>query len=100
MGMGMPYLEYLSERGHISRGSRLLDIGSQNLYLASVEAIRAFVEKHGTIYDQEAFLEAAGRVSYFSTSRPGERTSYVSELLDLTEIDYTSFDVCPALKTE
>ena len=56
MGMGMPYLEYLSDRGFLSRkGCRILDIGSQNLYNASVEGIRRFVEKHGSIRDPQGF---------------------------------------------
>jgi hypothetical protein len=100
MGMGMALFEYLSERGHLSKNSRILDIGSQNLYNATPENIRAFVEKYGTISDETGFKESAEKIAYFSTPRVGERTSYISELLDLTDIFYTSYDVCPALKTE
>lgn len=100
MGMGMVYFEYLSERGHLAKNSRILDIGSQNLYNATLENIRSFVEKYGAIDDEDAFQEAATKIAYHSTPRTGERTSYISELLDLTEIFYTSYDVCPGLKTE
>ncbi|MDO8788022.1 MAG: TylF/MycF/NovP-related O-methyltransferase [Sulfuritalea sp.] len=97
----MKNLEYLSNMGYLANPrSAILDIGSQNLYHATPEAIRAFVERHGAIEDQHAFDEEAKRISYFSWPRPGERTSYISELLDLTPFEYTSYDVCPALKTE
>jgi len=102
MGFGMPYVEYLAWRGYIKKPkTRILDIGSQNLYHATPEAIRRFVEEYGHIDDEQAFHEEAKRLSYFSWPRPGERTSYLSELFDLTPlIEYTSYDVCPALKTE
>ena len=102
MGLWLSNIEYLSSRGHLpAAGCRILDIGSQNLYFATPERIRRFVERHGRIEDEAAFLREAERISYYSTPRPGERTAYVSELFDLTPaICYTSFDVCPALKTE
>ena len=102
MGLWMSNVEYLSDAGHLpAAGARVLDIGSQNLYFATPEAIRRFVLRHGHIADEAAFATEAERIAYFSTPRPGERTAYVSELFDLTPaIHYTSFDVCPALKTE
>jgi SAM-dependent methyltransferase len=102
MGMWMSNIEQLSTLGYIApNGSRILDIGSQNLYFATPEAIRRFVMRHGGISDEGAFQREAERIAYFSTPRPGERTAYISELFDLTpSIFYTSYDVCPALKTE
>lgn len=100
MGIGMAYLEYLSDRGHLKRTSRILDIGSQNLYNVTVESFLAFTQKYGSSSGDAALTEAAKAVAYFSTPRPGERTTYLSELLDHTDIFYTSYDVCPALKTE
>lgn len=101
MGIGLADMDYLSQRGHLARpGALILDIGSQNLYNATPGGIRDFVLRHGRIADAAAFEREAQRLAYFSTPRPGERTSYLSELLDLTDIAYTSYDVCPALKTE
>ena len=102
MGLWMSNIEYLSERRLLpAEGCRILDIGSQNLYFATPETVRRFVLRHGRIAGEAAFLAEAERISYFSTPRPGERTAYVSELFDLTpDIFYTSYDVCPALKTE
>lgn len=99
MGMGLAEIIYLSEKGHIPQGGRILDIGSQNLYNAAPDAIERFVAKHGGIINADLRAEAE-RLHYYSTPRPGERTAYISELFDLTNIFYTSYDVCPALKTE
>ena len=100
MGMGMKSLEYLSEKGYFEKKCAILDIGSQCLLHAAPESIRAFVEKHGRIAEQAALEKEINRISYFSWPRPGERTSYLSELLDLTILDYTSYDICPAIKTQ
>ena len=101
MGFAMKYLKYLSNKGYLRNPrSKILDIGSQNLYHASPDDIRQFVLKHGKIGDREVFEQKAKSISYFSVPRPGERTSYLSEVLEFTEFEYTSYDVCPALKTE
>ena len=95
MGLWMSNIEYLSDKGFLPTSDcRILDIGSQNLYFATPESIRSFVEHHGSIGDEKAFAAEAERIAYFSTPRPGERTAYVSELFDLTpKIFYTSYDV-------
>lgn len=101
MGISMACVEYLASRGCFRSGrAAVLDIGSQCLYHATPEAIRAFADANGAIDDGKKLAEEARRVAYFSTPRPGERTSYLSELFDLTGISYTSYDVCLALKTE
>src|SRR5882757_3329541 len=100
MGMGMALFDYLAEKRLIKRGSRILDIGSQNLYNATAEAIRGFVEQFGRIDDEAKFTKEAERISYFSTPRPGERTAFIAELVDLVDIEYLGYDVCPSPGTE
>jgi len=100
MGMGMASLEYLTEKRLIQRGFRILDIGSQNLYNATPETIRGFVEQLGDIENEAQFIKEAERISYFSTPRPGERTAFVSELIDLVDVEYLGYDVCPSPGTE
>jgi hypothetical protein len=100
MGLGMPFLEYLSDRKLIAAGGWIYDIGSQNLYGATPEAIRRFAMRHGHIEDDDVLRKESERISYFSTPRPGERTAYVSELIALTDIHYESIDICPALKSD
>jgi SAM-dependent methyltransferase len=100
MGIGMASIEYLVAKGLLRQDSRLLDIGSQNLYNATPENIRKFVTGIAEVRDEAAFQAEASRISYFSTPRPGERTAYLSELFDLAGVSYDSYDVCPALKSE
>lgn len=100
MGIGMQDVEYLSARGCLDDpGTRVLDIGSQCVLGATKAAILSFVAKHGAKIDSQALDKEAERVAYFSTPRPGERTSYLSELFAVTPITYRSYDVCAALET-
>ncbi len=99
--IGFEYVKHLTSIGAFGEGkARVLDIGSQNLMLAEADAIVEFARRFGATLGGKALRDEAERIAHFSTPRPGERTSYLSELFDLTSIEYTSFDVCPALKTE
>jgi hypothetical protein len=100
MGMGFANLEYLVEKRLIGRKSRILDIGSQNLYNVTPERIVSFVRQFGRPLDDKALKEASERLSYFSTPRPGETTTFLADLLDLTDITYLGYDVCPSPGTE
>lgn len=97
----MAELEYMSKRGFFDQPeARVLDIGSQCLLNATPAAILAFAERCGAAVEPAILQKEAERIAHFSIPRPGERTSYLSEVLDLTRVFYTSYDVCPALKTE
>lgn len=102
MGVGMADIEYLADKGLLPvESAALLDIGSQNLFNLLPAAARRFVDRYGTRLERAVLEAEIERISYFSTPRAGERTTYLSELFDLTPgIFYTSYDVCPALKTE
>lgn len=101
MGINIDALLYLQEKGHLtSTRNRLLDIGPQTVYFATAGQIRQFVAKQGLVVAQNIFESEVERLVYFSTPRPGERTTFLSEVTDLTNVEYHSFDVCPALKTE
>jgi hypothetical protein len=101
MGIGMKDVEYLSAKGYLDNPSaKMLDIGSQCLLGITPPSVHGFTAKHGCAVSQEVLDKEALRISYFSTPRPGERTTYLSELIDLTAMEYRSFDICPALKTE
>jgi len=100
MGLGLAYLDYLVDRQLLGPNAYILDIGSQNLYNASPDAIVALVDRLGARRSVRDTREAADRLSYFSTPRPGERTAFVSELLDLTTVSYLGYDVCPSPGTQ
>ncbi|WP_407175348.1 methyltransferase domain-containing protein [Bradyrhizobium sp. STM 3562] len=100
MAIGLGALEYLAEMGLLTPSTRMLDVGTQNLYNAAPERITAFLRKFGRSLEPLQIEEAAGRISRASIVRPGERTAFLADLLDLTEIDYVGYDVCPAPRTD
>ena len=101
MGMSIDRLLYLQKKGFLSEERRrILDIGPQNVYHMTEEQIRSFLSKQGSSISGDLLEAEIKRLVYFSTPRPGERTTFLSEVTDLTSIEYNSFDVCPGLKTE
>jgi len=101
MGMSLDRMLYLQAKGHLSRSkNKLLDIGPQNVYHITDDQISRFLENQNGVIPGQQLEAEIKRVIYFSTPRPGERTTLLSELTDLTDIEYNSFDVCPGLKTE
>lgn len=99
--MCLEWMLYLQNHGYLTnKKNKLLDIGSQNIYFATNEQVKKFLINQGESNCEEKFKDKIDKIIYFSTPREGERTTYLSELTDLTNIEYNSFDVCPALKTE
>jgi hypothetical protein len=87
---------YLQQRGWLtSEKNRILDIGPQTIYFARPEQITEFVLRQGA---NPAPAKEIERLVHFSTPRPGERTTMLSEITDLTNVEYASIDVCPGLK--
>jgi hypothetical protein len=101
MGMNLDGPLYLQRKGFLGREKhRLLDIGPQTIYFAREDQIREFVSTQGKRVSDEKLDAEIKRLTYFSTPRPGERTTMFSEITDLTNIEYNSIDVCPGLRTE
>lgn len=101
MGMYLDRMLFLQEEGYLTQErNKILDIGPQNVYNISKDKLRAFVDKQGTLIASATLEQEIDRLVYFSTPRPEERTTLLSEITDLTGIEYNSFDVCPGLKTD
>ena len=98
--MGFALLEYLTEKGYLTKGSRLLDVGSQNLLNCTLEGMTQFAERFRDAPLSNVDRKEIARQFYFSTPRPGERTLFVGEYLELTDISYRGIDVCPAPFTD
>ena len=96
--MGFALLEYLKVRGHLSRSTRVLDVGSQNLINCTQAGMLEFAGQFKDIPPDVA--QEIDRQFYFSTPRAGERTLFAGEYLRLIGIDYQGIDVCPAPHTE
>lgn len=101
MGMNLDGMIYLQKNGLLTGlKNRFLDIGPQNVYFITKSKISEFVANQGQTVSDDVLEKEIERLVYFSTPRPEERTTFFSEICDLTNIDYHSFDVCPGLKTE
>jgi hypothetical protein len=91
---------YLQERGFLTTTkNKILDIGPQNVLFVREDQIREFLRRQGVNSTNEKVDSIIKRLVYFSTPRPDERTMLLSEITDLTNIEYNSVDVCPGLKT-
>ena len=101
MGMYIDRMLYLQQQNYLTaQCNKILDIGPQNVYESPPHKLCEFVEKQGSTLDSDTLEREITRLVYFSTPRPGERTTLLSEIADLTGIEYNSFDVCPGLKTD
>ncbi len=101
MGLNMSSMLYLQSQGLLTaEKNKILDIGPQNVYFATAPEIVQFVEQQGARIDSEVLKSKGEQLVYFSTPRPGERTTFFSEIADLTNIEYLAIDVCPAPNTE
>jgi hypothetical protein len=100
MGMNLDGPIYLQRNGMLTKERNVvLDIGPQTIYFVRDEQIREFVKNQGgPAAPKEQLEKEIGRLVRFSTPRPGERTTMLSEITDLTNIEYDSIDVCPGLK--
>jgi hypothetical protein len=101
MAIDLHTMLYLQGLGLLTpKRTKLLDIGPQNIYFAVAQEIRNFVAVQGQSVSDEVLEREIERLVYFSTPRPDERTTLLSEITDLTFMEYNSFDVCAGLKTE
>jgi hypothetical protein len=91
MGVSISYLWYLSEKGLLNRNSRVLDIGTSYLYNLTVDDVTKFSDRYGSPMSPQNARELAE----LSIPRPGQQMLFLSDLLDLTDIAYVSYDVCP-----
>jgi len=101
LGMNLNGPIYLQRKGFLTpERNKILDIGPQNVLFVREDQIREFIERQGGANRSGMALDAEiERLVYFSTPRPDERTMLLSEITDLTNIEYNSVDVCPGLKT-
>lgn len=96
MGMNLDAVIYLQRNGHLTGSkNRILDIGPQTIYFARAEQIIEIVERLGQPRPDAMTVD---RLVHFSTPRADERTTMLSEITDLANIEYEAIDVCPGLK--
>ncbi len=100
MGCGMEFLKWLDGQGAFPKGARILDIGESCLLGATPDDIVHFVVTHADRVDQKQLNKTATEFAYRSTllGHPTIQTLFLSELIDLTNLQYVSFDVVAARK--
>jgi hypothetical protein len=101
VGMNLNGPIYLQRNGFLTAAkNKVLDIGPQNVLFVREEQLSEFIANQGgAIVPGDVLSPEIKRLVYFSTPRPEERTLLLSEITDLTNIEYNSVDVCPGLKT-
>jgi hypothetical protein len=95
-------LERLHGHGLFESGSRVLDIGTSNLYQADFEQVRDFILHYCPARPKpelEAFAARIASGSVYDTIKGGLNESFLGELLDYCGMKYVSFDIASAYKT-
>lgn len=103
MGISFGFLEKLRAGGLLQVGSRVLDIGSSNLYDAQAGQLLDFVSHYAPMRsDAKAgiFAERLARGSAYDPATGGLNEAFAGELLNYCGINYLSFDIAAGYKTE
>lgn len=100
MGVQVDFLLYLSTREVFPRGGSILDIGAQNVYVATPKALRQFYARHGQkpIDQYDSIIEklCAGA----ARDENGYRNdTFLSDVIAHTDMSYTAFDIFPGPST-
>ncbi len=100
MACGMQFLRWLSDNGYLPPKGRLLDIGESCLLAASLEDFKAILVRHGCKISPAELPNLLDTFVVRSNTfgNPEMPTLFLCELLELTNIEYVSFDVVVARK--
>jgi SAM-dependent methyltransferase len=102
MGIAFSYINKMDELGLFQRrGTSILDIGSSNLYSASADGVKAFLERYPPAsrdgLDEFAARLAAG--SAYDPIRGGLNEAFAGELFEKAGMTYESFDIASGYRT-
>lgn len=102
MGIAFSYIRKMEELGLFRHGgTKILDIGSSNLYSAKAEEITDFVRAHGAPARAD-LAEFAERMAYGSGYDPvkgGRNEAFAGELFEAAGMHYESFDIADGYRT-
>jgi hypothetical protein len=98
----MACLRWLSEQGYLPAKGRLLDIGESCLLGANPEDIHFIHQRHGGRLAPDKLAELAEVFARRSRiiGNPLVPTLFLSEMIELTDVEYIAFDVVRARKAE
>lgn len=89
----MSFAEHLAALGVLRPGARVLDIGAQNLYLATADAITTFVEKMGRSCSPEWAQQLAAGSGHTECGQGFVNGAFLYDLLERSGMSYTAFDI-------
>ena len=95
MACGMEWLKWLSGNGCLPRKGRLLDIGEACLLNADAEDLMMILQRHGGVTEGDDIRSKIDYLAYRSRlcGHPTIQTLFLSEVMELTNVNYVSFDV-------
>jgi hypothetical protein len=102
MGIHWEYVKLMDRRGMLSPGTRILDIGSSNLYCADADEVAEFLVKYAPGMPAGEIRALATRLadgSGYDPVKGGLNRSFAGELFDAAGMDYLSFDIAQGYKT-
>jgi len=100
LGIAFALLDRLRGDGLFRPGTRVLDIGSSNLYSAHPDSIKAFIAAFRPVDAESATLAdklAAG--SAYSPGTGGANNAFAGELLEHCGVSYLAFDIAKGFNT-
>lgn len=103
MAVNWRYVRYLDARGMIRPGTKLLDIGSSNLYQAPADEVHALLRKHAPATPAAEHRALADRLAAGSgkgADGVALNQSWAGELFEACGMEYVAFDIAPMYKTE
>jgi hypothetical protein len=101
MGISFASLKLLEDYELIGRQKRILDLGSSNLYGATLEQVVNFIEKYNpqpprNLTDWASTLADGSGVDAYGVNKNG---SFAGELFEMAEMKYDSIDIAKGYNT-
>lgn len=97
MGITLQKLEDLRARGLFAPGSKILDIGSSNLYSADRSGLRSFLAHYKSSPDS-ALIDRVAKGSCYGPNG-GTNESFIGEVLEQAGLTYLAFDIANGYRT-
>ena len=97
MGASLKKLVDFFDQQYIdAREARVLDIGSQNLYLADKDSAKGFIRRYNDIYEEtelDAYAQMLADGSLIDPACGGINGAWVGDLLSRAGMEYLAFDI-------
>jgi SAM-dependent methyltransferase len=101
MGVAWSLVRKMDELGLLNSNTRILDIGSSNLYSAQSEEIEAFLMKYGSgsKVNIKDFSKRLADGSRYDPIKGGCNESFIGEVFEEAGMHYTAFDIADGYRT-